>query len=83
MSRGGYRDIVVPDDWHEVIPRGLREQEIELIGIEPEHCKRSQTLPYLHRDPFDRMIFAQALTGDLELIGSDAVAEDYGLTVIW
>ena len=83
MSRGGYPDVEVPADWNEVIPKGLHEQGINRIEIEPRHCKRIETLPFHHKAPFDRMILAQALAGDLELISSDAVADDYGLTMIW
>lgn len=83
MSRGGYPDIDILSDWDVVLVKGLHEQGIDRIEIEPRHCKRIEKLPFHHRDPFDRMIFAQALVRDLELISSDAIAESYGLTVIW
>lgn len=82
-TRGSHSDLRIPSDWDTALVEGLHEQGIDCIGIEPRHCKLIETLPLHHRDPFDRMIFTQALAKDLELISSDRMAEVYGLTVIW
>lgn len=83
MSVGGYRDVGICERWHEVIPNGLYEQGFERIEVEPRHCKVIENLPFHHRDPFDRMIFAQAIEEDLALVSSDRKAPLYLDEVIW
>ena len=40
-------------------------------------------LPFHHRDPFDRMLAAQALTEDWPVVSSDDILDAYGVTRIW
>jgi PIN domain nuclease of toxin-antitoxin system len=40
-------------------------------------------LPFHHRDPFDRMIIAQAITNNLNTITADKNFSDYPITIIW
>ena len=67
----------------DVVKREVVANDLKLLAINVDHAAELSMLPFHHKDPFDRMIIAQALTGDLELISSDAIAEDYGLSVIW
>lgn len=55
----------------------------ELLPISPEHVMAVEMLPWHHRDPFDRMLIAQAQTADLTLITKDAVFQNYDVHVIW
>ncbi len=71
MGRRGYREFVLPVDWEIAIPEGLAGQGITQLPILPRHCRRIQDLPFHHRDPFDRMLIAQALEEKLEVIGCD------------
>ena len=43
----------------------------------------SQRLPGPHRDPFDRMIIAQALAHGLAVVSIDAALDPYGVTRLW
>lgn len=47
------------------------EMGIEILGITPEHCQGIQKLPFFHKDPFDRMIVAQAIEEEMVLITCD------------
>lgn len=49
-----------------------------LIGIEFEHCRRTETLPDIHRDPFDRMLVAQSDVEHMDLLTTDPVLAQYG-----
>lgn len=40
-------------------------------------------LPALHRDPFDRVLVAQALVSDLSIVSDDAIFDTYGVTRLW
>ena len=47
------------------------------------HCRRVQDLQFHHKDPFDRMLVAQALVEKLVVIGADASFDAYGVKRIW
>ena len=49
----------------------------DLLPIKPDHCKAVATLPRHHRDPFDRMLVAQAQTERVSLLTRDRVIEAY------
>jgi PIN domain nuclease of toxin-antitoxin system len=65
----------------------LREQlaanRFALLGLELDHACRVAALPFYHRDPFDRLLAAQALEEELAVISADAVFERYGVERIW
>lgn len=46
--------------FEDLIPRQLRANGIELLPIRPDHIHALISLPFHHRDPFDRMFVAQA-----------------------
>jgi len=49
----------------------LRQQGIDMLSIQTSHLQRLMTLPFHHRDPFDRLIIAQALAEEMTLISND------------
>ncbi len=51
------------------------------IGI--EHAQAVEALPWKHRDPFDRLLVAQAIVEEASLISRDAVLREYGVPVEW
>ena len=53
------------------------------LDITLEHGERAGALGGAHRDPFDRMLAAQAQAENLPLITNDPVFEKYGVTTIW
>jgi PIN domain nuclease of toxin-antitoxin system len=55
----------------------------ELLPVALGHVTRVQSLPFHHRDPFDRLLAAQALDELLEVISVDKVFTRYGLKRIW
>jgi PIN domain nuclease of toxin-antitoxin system len=65
------------------IPEQLTRNGFGLLGIEFRHVARIGDLPFHHRDPFDRMLVAQALLDDLAIVSADRVFRKYGVTVVW
>ena len=49
----------------------LKENEIEILSVTTEDCKRAALLPHLHDDPFDRIIISQAMVRDIPLVTRD------------
>jgi PIN domain nuclease of toxin-antitoxin system len=52
------------------------------LGIEDPHLEILQTLPFLHRDPFDRLIIAQAKSENLTVVTADRTFTRYGIPVL-
>ncbi len=52
------------------------------LGIEDRHLAIVQSLPFLHRDPFDRLIIAQANADGLSVVTADALFSGYGIPVL-
>ena len=61
----------------------LIDNDIEVMPITFEHIQRLLQLGFHHRDPFDRIIIAQAFTENLTVATKDTVFHAYGVDVIW
>ncbi len=61
---------------------GLKQQGLQELGIAPEHALAVQHLPLIHRDPFDRLLVAQAIHHGLTLLTADLTLRGYGQQVI-
>ncbi len=70
--------LSVPDDFF----CGLPEQGYELLPISLHHVETYSTLPLLHRDPFDRMLVAQAMSERLTLVTRDPEILQYDIETI-
>lgn len=58
-------------------------REIELLAIKNTHLTRVAGLPFHHRDPFDRLLIAQALVEGLSIATADPRFAAYGVRTIW
>lgn len=65
------------------IPEQLRLNGFSLLDIRLAHAVRVARLPFRHRDPFDRLLAAQALEEDLTIISADRVFRKYDVRVLW
>src|SRR2546428_540781 len=52
--------LKLPAPYADIFPRQLETNGFGLLPITPAHCATLSTLPFHHRDPFDRMLLAQA-----------------------
>ncbi len=60
-----------------------KEYGIEMIPIKPEHCQAITILPFIHKDPFDRIIIAQAKTEDMTILTKDSFIPMYDVKTLW
>lgn len=65
------------------LPSALRRARIPVLGLSLEHTLAAGLLPGPHRDPWDRLIMAQALVDDLTIVTIDPVFENYAVPVCW
>ena len=56
---------------------------LQPLAVTVEHDRLAGTLPGAHRDPFDRMLAAQAQIEDMPLVTADPVFRAFGTRVLW
>ena len=56
---------------------------IGLLAIELDYLDALVTLPFHHRDPFDRLLIAQAMVRQIPIVSSDAAFDAYPVTRLW
>ena len=61
----------------------LKSQQFAILPVRLEDLLRLELLPWLHRDPFDRLIVAQALEEGISLLTADGVMSHYPVQTIW
>jgi len=66
----GKLDLHAPYD--DFMQRGIVGNDFEVLPIEPRHTSILTTLPLHHRDPFDRLLVAQAMVESVPLVSADA-----------
>lgn len=62
---------------------GLASLRVRLLPIQLQHLAAVPMLPRHHRDPFDRLLIATALSGKLTLVSGDRMFREYGAQVLW
>lgn len=65
------------------IPEQLTRNGFVLAGLDFRHVVRVADLPFHHRDPFDRLLVAQAILDDLAIVSANRAFRKYGVTVVW
>ena len=61
----------------------LEDEGFFTLAISIRHALRAGALPNHHKDPFDRMLVAQAQAEDLSLISNDSMFDHYGVRRLW
>ena len=62
---------------YETVINDVIANDIEILAINFHHTLIQNKLPFYHRDPFDRIIIAQAIVEKIDLISIDTVFDDY------
>ncbi len=66
-----------------LFPQQLTRNGFELLPITVAHLTIVDSLPFHHRDPFDRLIVAQVIAEGLGLVSLDAKLDAYGVQRLW
>jgi PIN domain nuclease of toxin-antitoxin system len=69
--------LVLATDWLKLLQDELTVNGIHWLPIDVAHCVALVNLPFHHRDPFDRMLIAQAMTENMAIMSSDSRIKDY------
>lgn len=53
------------------------------LHIEPRHTAMLTNMPFHHKDPFDRLLVAQAMTENIPIVSADSQLDSYGVQRLW
>lgn len=65
------------------IDQQLQDNDIQLLEIKTRHLGIVATLPFHHKDPFDRLLIAQSKSENMTLLSADSVFHRYEITRLW
>ncbi|XGV94596.1 MAG: type II toxin-antitoxin system VapC family toxin [Leptolyngbya sp. BL-A-14] len=80
VSLGKYK---IPTSFETWIEQQIQVNELELLPIKVAHIAAIVAMPFHHKDPFDRLLVAQALTEKIPIISVDAVLDQYSVVRCW
>ncbi len=75
--------LPLPEQIDDYIFTRMAQLGARTLVISASHALRAAALPLLHRDPFDRMLIAQAQIEDMKLVSADSMFNQYEVSVIW
>ena len=75
--------LTLKSGWYTKIQNELRVNAIQWLPVEMRHCVELTKLSFHHRDPFDRMLIAQARVEELRVLSRDARLSAYDIPRIW
>jgi PIN domain nuclease of toxin-antitoxin system len=80
ISLGKYE---LPEPYDVFIEREIATNDFRILPIEPKHTAVLTTLPFHHRDPFDRLLIAQAIVEAIPILSIDAAFDAHPVTRLW
>jgi PIN domain nuclease of toxin-antitoxin system len=69
--------LTMQSSFNELFPTQLQANGMTLLSLELAHVNKIMTLPFHHRDPFDRLLIAQAVVDNLVLLSYDSSFNNY------
>lgn len=81
--KAGLKKITIGEPSGTYFPAALARTGIELLPITLDHATAVEGLPPHHKDPFDRLLIAQAIVERIPIIGRDASFDSYPIRRLW
>lgn len=72
------RKLIFEEDFEEI----LKANDFRLLPLDYSHLRQYATLPGHHKDPFDRMLIAQAISENMSIISYDSIFRNYPVDVV-
>jgi PIN domain nuclease of toxin-antitoxin system len=67
----------------ELIDQGRDKLQLRVLDVNAAHGASVEDLPFHHKDPFDRLLIAQALWEEMTIVGADRRFDAYGVKRLW
>lgn len=77
------KKLSLPDDYERFIPQQIALNDIEVLPIAIDHLNVVAKLPLHHRDPFDRMLIAQAMQERIQVVSADTKFDAHNVERKW
>ena len=77
------KKYLLTSPFEEFWKKGIGDNGFRVLPIELAHAAALTTMPFHHRDPFDRLVVAQALVEQMPIISNDLALDAYGIRRIW
>jgi PIN domain nuclease of toxin-antitoxin system len=81
--KAGLGKLEIGESSRSFLPREIARNNFELLPISLDHATMVEGLAAHHRDPFDRLLIAQAMVEGLSFVSRDAVFDQYHVTRLW
>lgn len=75
--------LPLPEHPSRYIPSRMAHMGVEGLAVEHAHTWRVYDLPLNHKDPFDRLLIAQAQAEDMTLVSADPQFRSYAVKLLW
>ncbi len=75
--------LALAPDWRQQFEQEMTINQIQWLPIMAAHCWQLTQLPFLHRDPFDRLLIAQAQIEGMTLLTGDSQIHLYSVSILW
>ena len=75
--------LTVPLPFTDLVAEHVYGNAMEVFGISPRHLDVLATLPFHHKDPFDRLLIAQGQAEDIPILGRDPAFDNYAIRRLW
>lgn len=75
--------LTLPDNYEQFIPQQITLNNIEILTITFDHLTVVSKLPFHHRDPFNRLLIAQSMSENLQIVSVDSQFDRYGVSRKW
>lgn len=75
--------LTLPDDYDKFILQQIALNDVETLPITLPHLNLVATLPFHHRDPFDRLLVAQAMVENIPIVSADNFLDAYSINRQW
>ena len=80
ISIGKYQ---LPDPFESWINTQIQTNDFQILPIEVSHTAFVTTLPFYHKDPFDRLLISQSLVEKISINSTDRIFDSYGENSLW
>ena len=79
----GLNKLTLAEPYEDFMNRAIADNDLAVLETSVKHAAVLTTLPFHHRDPFDRLIIAQAMVEGIAVVSGDAAFDAYPVTRLW
>jgi PIN domain nuclease of toxin-antitoxin system len=75
--------LKLAEPFEQLVPHQMEINGIELLPVDVAHVAKVSELPFHHRDPFDRLLVAQAIIEQMPVVSADSAFDAYPIKRLW